>query len=229
VDTLRGSGLGADEARLPLRIAIERWENEGGTASLDSDGTADRHRRSASNRAPLPTGSRLPALPDDLPSRVLGGSPDAILICDPRGKVQYWNAAAERIFGFSATEALGVSMDLIIPERLRARHWTGWETTLRTGVTRYGEGQMLAVPALHKDGRQISIEFSIQLLQGAGGQIEWVVAVIRDVTERYGREKLLRTRLKALEAQAALHGGATGARSAPALAGRQGRVNPKCP
>ena len=61
---------------------------------------------------------------------------------------------------------------------------------------------MLAVPALHKDGRQISIEFSIQLLKGAGGQIEWVVAVLRDVTERYGREKLLRTRLKDLEAQA---------------------------
>ena len=150
----------------------------------------------------------MPALPDDLPSRVLGGSPDAILICDPKGTVRYWNAAAERVFGFSATEALGASMDLIIPERLRVRHWTGWEATLRTGVTRYGEGQMLAVPALHKDGRQISIEFSIQLLKGAGGQIEWVVAVIRDVTERYGREKLLRTRLKALEAQAALQAGA---------------------
>lgn len=208
MDTQLGSGLGPNDALPPLRIAIERWENEGGAASLYSDGTADRRRRSASNRAPLATGSRMPALPDDLPSRVLGGSPDAILICDPKGTVRYWNAAAERVFGFSATEALGASMDLIIPERLRVRHWTGWEATLRTGVTRYGEGQMLAVPALHKDGRQISIEFSIQLLKGAGGQIEWVVAVIRDVTERYGREKLLRTRLKALEAQAALQAGA---------------------
>jgi PAS domain S-box-containing protein len=142
------------------------------------------------------------ALPDDLPRRVLDGSPDAILISDHVGTVRYWNAAAERVFGFRATEALGVSMDFIIPERLRGRHWAGWETTMRTGVTRYGEGQMLAVPALHKDGRQISIEFSIQLLKDAGDQIEWVVAVIRDVTERYGREKALRAQLKALEAKA---------------------------
>ncbi len=208
METLRDSGLGTNDAPPLLRIAIERWENEGGAASLCSDGSVGRRRRSASDRALLPTGSRLPALPDDLPSRVLGGSPDAILICDHKGTVRYWNAAAERVFGWSASEALGVSMDLILPERLRVRHWTGWETTLRTGVTRYGEGQMLAVPALHKDGRQISIEFSIQLLKGAGGRIEWVVAVIRDVTERYGREKVVRTRLKALEAKAALHVGA---------------------
>jgi len=128
-------------------------------------------------------------LPRDLPARIMDGSPDAILICDPSGIVRYWNAAAERVFGFGATDAIGVSMDLIIPERLRVRHWAGWEATMTTGVTRYGEGQLLAVPALHKDGRQISIEFSIQLLKNAGGQIEWVVAIVRDVTERFNREK----------------------------------------
>jgi len=85
-------------------------------------------------------------------------------------------------------------MDFIIPERLRARHWAGWEATMRTGVTRYGEGHLLSVPALHKSGRQISIEFSIQLMKGNDGQIEWVVACIRDVTERYRREKALRTK-----------------------------------
>ena len=141
------------------------------------------------------------ALTHDLARRILDGSPDAILISDYGGTVRYWNAAAERVFGFRPTEALGLSMDLIIPERLRGRHWAGWETTMKTGVTRYDEGQMLAVPALHKDGRQISIEFSIQLLKNPGGQIEWVVAVIRDVTERYGREKALRAQLKALEAK----------------------------
>ena len=131
--------------------------------------------------------------------RVLDGSPDAILIADREGKVRYWNAAAVRVFGFPAAEALGASMDFIIPERLRGRHWDGWETTMRTGVTRYGEGQLLAVPALHKDGRQLSIEFSIQLLTDGTGQIEWVVAVFRDVTERFAREKALRAQLKALE------------------------------
>ena len=143
------------------------------------------------------------ALPHDLPARILDGSPDAILICDHAGTVRYWNAAAERVFGFPVTEALGVSMNLIIPERLRARHWAGWEATMRAGVTRYGEGQLLAVPALHRDGRQVSIEFSIQLVKNADGQIEWVVAVIRDVTERFIREKTLRAQLKALEAKTA--------------------------
>jgi PAS domain S-box-containing protein len=139
---------------------------------------------------------------DDLPQRILDGSPDAILISDRAGKIRYWNPAAERIFGFPASEALGVSMDIIIPERLRGRHWDGWDTVMRTGVTRYGDGQLLAVPALHKDGRQLSIEFSIHLLKEASGQIEWVVAIFRDVTERFAREKALRAQLKALEAKA---------------------------
>lgn len=139
--------------------------------------------------------------PDDLSGRVLDRSPDAILICDRSGVVGYWNAAAERIFGFSASEALGASMDLIIPERLRSRHWAGWHTAMQTGVTRYGAGQLLAVPALHKEGRQISIEFSIQFLMDVNGQVQWVVAVIRDVTERYARDKAVRARLKVLEAE----------------------------
>jgi PAS domain S-box-containing protein len=141
------------------------------------------------------------AIPHDLPQRILDGSPDAILVSDPAGTVRYWNAAAERIFGFSASEALGASMDFIIPDRLRGRHWAGWDAVMRSGVTRYGQGQLLAVPALHKDGRQLSIEFSIQLAKDAGGQIEWVIAVFRDVTERFAWEKALRAQLKALEAK----------------------------
>jgi PAS domain S-box-containing protein len=135
------------------------------------------------------------SIPVELPPRILEGSPDAVLIADLDGKVRYWNAAAERIFGFTAAEALGTSMDLIVPERLRARHWNGWNQVMRTGVTRYDHGQLLAVPALHKDGRQLCIEFSIQLLKDAAGRIEWVVAVIRDVTERFQREKALRAQV----------------------------------
>ena len=153
----------------------------------------------------MPTGGSIAALPHDLPVRILDGSPDAILICDHAGTVRYWNVAAERVFGFRVTEALGVSMNLIIPERLRARHWAGWEATMRMGVTRYGEGQLLAVPALHKDGRQVSIEFSIQLVKDVDGQIEWVVAVIRDVTDRFIREKDLRAQLKALQTKTTGH------------------------
>ena len=153
----------------------------------------------------MPTRGSIAALPHDLPVRILDDSPDAILICDHAGTLWYWNAAAERVFGFHVTDALGVSMNLIIPERLRARHWAGWEATMRTGVSRYGEGQLLAVPALHNDGREISIEFSIQLVKGSDGQIEWVVAVIRDVTERFTREKDLGAQLKALQAKTTGH------------------------
>lgn len=138
------------------------------------------------------------SLPDNLADRILDCSPDAILACDNAGTVRYWNRAAERVFGFRAAETLGASMDLIIPERLRVRHWAGWESAMKSGATRYGEGQLLAVPALHRDGRQISIEFSIQLLKGADGAVEWVVACIRDVTERYNRERALRNELAAL-------------------------------
>jgi PAS domain S-box-containing protein len=144
--------------------------------------------------------------PDDLPRRLLEGAPDAILISDRGGAIRGWNGAAERLFGFTAAEALGASMDLIVPERLRGRHWGGWDQVMQSGVTRYGEGQLLAVPALHKDGRQLSVEFSIQLLKDPGGRIEWVVAILRDVTERFQREKALKLRLKELEARA---GGAT--------------------
>jgi PAS domain S-box-containing protein len=153
----------------------------------------------------MPARSSIAALSHDLAPRILDGSPDAILICDRAGIVRYWNAAAERVFGYRVTETLGVSMNLIIPERFRARHWAAWEATMTTGVTRYGEGQLLAVPALQKDGRQISIEFSIQLLKDTAGQIEWVVAVVRDVTERFIRKKDLRAQLKALQAETTGH------------------------
>jgi PAS domain S-box-containing protein len=138
-------------------------------------------------------------IPADLPQRILDGSPDAVLVSDRAGVVRFWNRAAERTFGFTAAEAVGTSMDLIVPERLRGRHWDGWNRVMETGVTRYGDGQLLSVPALHRDGRQLSVEFSIQLLPDAAGRVEWVVAVFRDVTERFARDKALRARLKELE------------------------------
>lgn len=141
-------------------------------------------------------------IPEELYRRILDGSPDAVLIADREGKVRSWNAAAARTFGFTVDEMLGSSMDLIIPERLRGRHWAGWDHVMATGVTRYGDGQLLAVPALHKDGRQLSVEFSIQLLADGAGRIEWVVAVFRDVTERFQRDKALKLRVKELEAKA---------------------------
>lgn len=141
-------------------------------------------------------------LPSGLAQRLIDGSPDAILVSDREGVTRYWNAAATRLFGFSEAEAVGASMDLIVPDRLRGRHWDGWGKVMERGVTRYGAGQLLAVPATHKDGRTLSVEFSIQLLRDEAGAIAWVAAVFRDVTERFQQDKALKLRLMALEAKA---------------------------
>lgn len=138
-------------------------------------------------------------LTPDLWVRIADNSPDGILVCDPTGTIHYWNRGAERIFGFPRADVVGASLDLIIPERLRARHWAGWRTAMSTGQTKYAAGQLLSVPAVHAEGRQLSIEFSIQLLEGPNRDVEWVVAAIRDVTERFKREKALRTELSALQ------------------------------
>jgi PAS domain S-box-containing protein len=131
--------------------------------------------------------------------QIVEGSPDAIILGDREGIIRLWNAGARSIFGFTAEEAIGRSMDLIIPERLRARHWAGYSRTMETGVSRYGAGDLLAVPATTKDGRTISIEFTIQMLKGPAGEILGPVAIIREVTKRYLREKELTRRLRELE------------------------------
>lgn len=123
---------------------------------------------------------------------------DAVVVTDVQGSVVAWNAAATRIFGFSEEEALGRPLDLIIPERLRGRHNEGYAKTVATGITRYG-ATLLRVPALHKDGRTLSIAFTVALLTNAQGSVEGVAAVIRDDTQRFNEDKALRRRLAELE------------------------------
>jgi PAS domain S-box-containing protein len=125
---------------------------------------------------------------------------DAIIVSDTEGKITLWNPAAERMFGFTEDEALGKSLDLIIPQRLQARHWEGYAKTMRTGETRYGN-DVLKVPAAHKDGRALSIAFTVALLYSAPGQLSGIVAVIRDETSRFQEERNLRKRLAELEAR----------------------------
>ena len=125
---------------------------------------------------------------------------DAVIVSDAAGDITFWNGAAERIFGFTAGDALGQSLDIIIPEKQRARHWQGYHETMRTGQTRYG-ADLLKVPALHKDGRPLSIAFTVALLQGTGGGSPAIVAVVRDETERWAKERALKKRVSELEAQ----------------------------
>ena len=128
----------------------------------------------------------------DVARTLLASEADAVVACDREGVVRFWNAGATRIFGFAAEEAVGRSLDLIIPERLRARHWDGWRHTIATGKSRYAGGDTLSVPALRKDGAQISVEFTITPLHGADGAISGLAAVMRDVTARFEELKALR-------------------------------------
>jgi len=98
--------------------------------------------------------------PDHFARTLVAGMPDAIVYADAAGLIRVWNAGATRMFGFSEQEALGQSLDIIIPASLHARHWQGYRETMRTGETRYGDGQILAVPAVRKDGVRISVEFT---------------------------------------------------------------------
>lgn len=132
--------------------------------------------------------------------RIVEDSPMAILYADREGKIRLWNSGAEAMFGYTAEEALGQSLDLIVPEKQRPRHWEGWERVMATGVTKYGR-DVLAVPALKKDGTRISIEFNVVLLRAPAGELVGVAALIQDVTVRFQQQKELRTRLAALEAK----------------------------
>lgn len=126
---------------------------------------------------------------------------DAIVVCDASGAITLWNPAATRIFGFSESEALGQSLDLIIPTRQRQRHWDGYHKTMETGQTRYGN-DVLRVPALHKEGRALSIAFTVAMLYSADKKVTSIIAVIRDETARFTEDRNLRKRLAELEANA---------------------------
>lgn len=134
--------------------------------------------------------------------RFLDEAPDGILYSDRDGVIRFWNAGCQRIFGYTAGEAIGQSLDIIIPEALRARHWEGYAQTIATGRSRYAAGDMLSVPALHKDGRRISVEFSITPFRDAAGGMIGLGAIMRDVTKRFDEMKALKKTV-ALSAKAA--------------------------
>jgi PAS domain S-box-containing protein len=124
----------------------------------------------------------------------------AIIFGDHEGVIRFWNSGAEAMFGYRADEALGKSMDLIVPERQRAPHWEGYHRVMATGVTKYGR-DLLAVPALRKDGTRISVEFSIVLLRAPTGEMLGAAAIMLDVTARWQKQKEMKERLAALQAR----------------------------
>jgi PAS domain S-box-containing protein len=134
-------------------------------------------------------------IPAGLGEALLHSASDAIIATDREGNITFWNPGAERIFGFTAKEATGQSLDLIIPENLRARHWSGFRHTMETGTSRYGHGDLLSVPGLTKEGARISVEFTILLLRDGTQAVNGTVAVMRDVTKRFEEVRELKRRL----------------------------------
>jgi len=151
-------------------------------------------------------------MPPDAPSSESGSSPvevtllantdHAVIVADADGVITFWNPAAEAMFGHSRASVLGEKLDLIIPEKLRAPHWEGYEKVMATGETQY-HGRTLAVPAIRADGTRISIEFTVTLLQDADGKVTGIGAFMRDVTERWEQQREQRKRLVALEREVA--------------------------
>jgi len=135
---------------------------------------------------------------DWLSEQIVRKAADAIIFADEEGIIRLWNSGAEAIFGYKAEEALGHSLDLIVPEKLRKRHWEGYRKVMATGKTRYGK-ETLAVPAIAKGDSRISIEFTIVLVTNDSGEPLGTAAIIRDVTARWLKEKELKERLAELE------------------------------
>jgi PAS domain S-box-containing protein len=135
----------------------------------------------------------------DVERRIVTDTADGVLFADQEGIIRYWNGGCSRIFGFTAPEAVGKSLDIIIPDSLKTRHWQGYAQTMQTGKTRYGGGDLLAVPAVRKDGTRISVEFSIVPFRDDGGGMMGMGAIMRDITSRFEEMKALRKSLAALK------------------------------
>ena len=131
----------------------------------------------------------------DVAQALLATESDAIVATDRDGKITFWNPGAVRIFGYAREEALGQSLDLIVPENQRARHWAGYRKVMETGESHYGRGDVLAVPALVKGGGRISVEFTIAMLRDQSGRPTGIAAIMRDVTKRFEETRALRRQL----------------------------------
>ena len=139
---------------------------------------------------------------DRLLKQLVNNAPDAMLISDREGIIRFWNSGAEQMFGHTAAEAVGQSLDLIIPENLRGRHWEGYHRVMASGETKYKTG-LLSSPGIRKDGSRVSLEFSMVLLHDEAGDMKGCASIMRDITERWKKEKELKERLTACEAKLA--------------------------
>ena len=133
---------------------------------------------------------------------LVDGVGDGVMASDAKGLITLWNPACTRLFGFTEAEALGKSLDLIIPQRQQKPHWEGYDKTMATGITKYGN-DVLRVPAVHKDGHTLSIAFTVSMLHNPDGSVSAIVAVIRDESVKFAQERALKKRITELEMELA--------------------------
>ena len=126
-----------------------------------------------------------------LDAQILDAVADALIFADRSGAILRWNHAAAHLFGYSADEALGQNLDLIIPEHLRGPHWNGFSAAITSGTMKL-QGRPTLTRALHKGGGRLYIEMTFALVRGAAGEVLGAVAMARDVTERVERERAAR-------------------------------------
>lgn len=130
-------------------------------------------------------------------------SPDAVIFAGPDGLILEWNRAAERIFGHTRAEALGRSLDVIIPEEFREAHWRGYDRALAAGETKYS-GQVLPTRAVRSDGVDIYVELTFAIIHDSRGEVIGALAHARDISERWAKEREQRRELRRLKDQLGL-------------------------
>lgn len=133
------------------------------------------------------------------PDLLLRQAPDAIIFADTGGVIRFWNSAATRVFGYSVEQAIGASLDIIIPERFREAHWKGFHRALEEAATKYA-GQALATRSVRSNGAQIYVELSFAIVVGDDGTVLGALSHTRDITERFERDRERQKRMKDLEA-----------------------------
>lgn len=136
---------------------------------------------------------------EDLFREIVTEAGDAIIFADRDGRIQLWNQGAEDIFGYTEKEALDESLDLIIPERLRDRHWKGYTKAMERGETTYDRGERLSVPAVRKDGERISVAFTVTLVSDTTDELAGIAAILRDVTDQWEAQQDRKERIEELE------------------------------
>jgi len=134
---------------------------------------------------------------------------EAVIFADPSGHIRIWNRGAEALFGFSAEETIGASLDIIVPERFRTAHWSGFHKAIEDGKTRHA-GEVRMTRGLHKDGRKLYVELSFGLITTPDGEVVGSVAIGRPGNDRFAKGAGAQARIAALQSELAGLRGSTG-------------------